>query len=837
MFDRPTKLSMGINYKGLSEPLRDGFSVTRLYRLRRFTEKRPFFFTIHFIAVAMFWTYAMSYSAAIFGDNKFAVQYAPSIAFAAMPVGLLIYPLRLIWIPSAVFGVALLAPIALPFVIQPTWDVLRSDVPHIIALFLGLNVLAALSTGALALFVFARLRGPLAPYTADLALALVLQGTFLFVNLVLVVLLILVMQDLPAQTQDLLGYDEHFRDLAIKRVLRGASATLICQLLFLHRPKSSELFYVLLIIIAFFILGLLHASGFTVNQELEAGLVLLIVTLVVPTSIAPLGIILSVVLYALMTGAFISDRVPVDVIENVADYYGILLLAIGGYILAYRGYLDLRDQTISDSIVRLDTVRDFAGVGVIQVNQLRGTVQLDQTSMRVMGIDTVFSKLDSFYERLSPESQVQLFEIGEVQPGDTYSVVLRVIRGPDDERVIRVFIWAQLVENGEILAYGLILDITEEQSTQRALRNALEDLELRDEKLRRMFSIVSHEIRTPASIMAMLIEDLQSATIAISKPQLTEASHQLLGVLADMRQAVNPEENLAIVKKAYAPAKLAETVRNTYQSQAARHQMDIKLQLGEGAHVLWSGDQMRVKQMIGNLVRNALLHSRGRTVEIGFKRELDAQGQNWTVWTISDDGVGIAPEEVDRLYEPFERGGDDPRNQADGSGLGLYIVKKSVELLGGTINYTQPSSGTCYRIRIPENIATVAEETNKPKRDTSGLSKLHILLAEDNELVARVTKGRLEKIFASVTVAANGAEAFDQAILQQPDVLITDLFMPKLEGDKLIHLLRAAGHDYPMIGWTAATVGSDMDRFKLAGADLVMPKPMDKEALVLFLSK
>ena len=778
----------------------------------------------------------MSYGAAIFGHNAFAVQYSPSISFYVLALGVLIYPTRLIWVPALVFLFALCTPFFLPFVDMSVWHELLVRAPQVVIAFFVVNLIAALIVGVVARETIGLFRSRLLPYTADLLLALLAQVVFFIVNLIMIAIFVNVMKSLPADIQGLVGYDEHYFDLALKRVLRGCAVILVFLLLFLHRPQKLELLYLLPSIFVFSTLGVIHASGFGQSNQMEAGFVIMALALLMPQSIAPLSLVVGVGCYAVLTGTFLTDLVPETPHDNAMDYYGTVLLNLGTYILALRGYMERRLQLARDSIERLDAARDFAGVGIFQVNQKRGMVQLDPTSMRVMGVDTVYTPVRDIYARFAPESRQRMAEMGIVEPGQTYKHVLRVIRGPGDECMIRVFIWAQYAENGAKLAYGLVLDITDEQATESALRHALTDLEARDEKQRRMFSIISHEIRTPASVMAMLIEDLEPLQTAAMKPKLAEASNQLLGVLSDMRQAVNPEENLAVVRSPYVPAELAETVRNTYQAQAKKNHMNIKLKLGAGADVRRIGDQLRTKQLVGNLVRNALLHSRGRTVEIIFEAQPEDDGQMWSVWTVRDDGIGIPPDEVDRLFEPFERGGKDPRNQADGSGLGLYIAKTAVELLGGSITYIERARGACYQIRLPEDIATDVEPVEPTVRDAVDLSVLHVLLVEDNPLVAEVTKTRLNKIFANVTLARNGEDALVMAQANPPDLLITDLFMPKMEGDQLIRALKELDHDYVMIGLTAAAVGNDMDRFTDAGADLVMSKPLDSEALMEFLA-
>ncbi|MFD1807940.1 response regulator [Gemmobacter lanyuensis] len=106
-----------------------------------------------------------------------------------------------------------------------------------------------------------------------------------------------------------------------------------------------------------------------------------------------------------------------------------------------------------------------------------------------------------------------------------------------------------------------------------------------------------------------------------------------------------------------------------------------------------------------------------------------------------------------------------------------------------------------------------------------------MLLAEDNALVADVMRARLEKHVGPVTHAANGREALDLALQMQPDLLITDLFMPEIDGDELIRTLRERGYTRPIIGISAAVVGHDLDRFRAAGASAIMQKPLDTQQL------
>ena len=819
------------------EPLRDGFAVSRLFRLRRTVRNHPFRFLLFFFPVILGWTVAMSYGAALNGPNHFAVQYAPHIAFFTITIGIIIYPTHLFWIPTLVFISMLIVPMILPFARTDDWHALINAAPQVPLVFCLTNGIAGILNGLIAGLAYHQARTRMSPYRADLFLAFAAQGAFFVLNLMSLEILASYMATLSSDIQHLLGFDEYYLDLALKRILRGCTVILVFLLAFLNQPARKDLSYIAPVVLIFLALAVVHENGFGGHPGIEATLVALIISLIIPGPIAPLALAIGVASYAAVTGNFLKDIVPASPLDGYLEYYSVFLLLFLGGVLAYRGYVAHRENTSQLSILRLDAARDFADVGLFVINQNKSVIQLDRTAMRVLGIRESFISVAEGFSKVAPENRDILQTIGVVEPGQSENLVVRIIRRPGDERIARVFVWGERSESGAKLAYGLLLDMTRQHNQQTALREALEDLEQKDEKQRRMFSIVSHEIRTPASVMAMLIDDLSPETLPKSLPKMREASNQLLEVLTDMRQAVNPDQNLAVRLVPYAPADLAETLRNTYQAQAERHRMQIVLTLGAGAAQHRLGDQARLKQLLGNLVRNSLIHSRGRFVEIGYEALPDEDGRLWSHWRVRDDGIGIPPDQVDRLFQPFERGSKDPRTQADGSGLGLYIAKTAVELLGGTIEYVDTGRGACYTLAVPEELTFGTVEPEMPSTAEMDHLDLDVLLVEDNALVAEVMKSLLEKRFTSVSLARSGIEALDYITDSTPDVLITDLFMPEMEGDFLIRTLRERGFEFPMIGLTAATVGDDMERFHNAGADLVLSKPLDIKALLAFLAQ
>ena len=164
-------------------------------------------------------------------------------------------------------------------------------------------------------------------------------------------------------------------------------------------------------------------------------------------------------------------------------------------------------------------------------------------------------------------------------------------------------------------------------------------------------------------------------------------------------------------------------------------------------------------------------------------------------------------------------------------------MKSAVELLGGTISYVQRKRGASYLISVPEPLAADEPDVDVGPSDLPDVLPLDVLLVEENALVADVMIARLAKRFASVSLARNGVEALYQIDANEPDVLLTDLFMPQMEGDALIRQLKGRGVRFRMFGLTAAAVGNDIDRFVDAGAEAVFTKPLDMNDLIVKLTQ
>ena len=224
------------------------------------------------------------------------------------------------------------------------------------------------------------------------------------------------------------------------------------------------------------------------------------------------------------------------------------------------------------------------------------------------------------------------------------------------------------------------------------------------------------------------------------------------------------------------------------------------------------------------------------------------------VFTVKDNGIGIAEDQKEHIFEAFSRVEDSRTSAVAGTGLGLSIVKSYVDMAGGTIHVeSEPGKGTEFILRIPleiQNIQTLPSEEMKKaeekddiqdKEESSMLGGLHVLLVEDNELNREIAQELLETMGAEVDCAENGKEAVDQFTASEPgryDVVLMDLQMPVMDGLEASRQIRGSGREdqnVPIFALSANDGEEDIRNIREAGMNGHLSKPFDVGKVYQFL--
>ncbi len=349
---------------------------------------------------------------------------------------------------------------------------------------------------------------------------------------------------------------------------------------------------------------------------------------------------------------------------------------------------------------------------------------------------------------------------------------------------------------------------------------------------------MSHEIRTPMNGVLGCAELLLNESLPDQHREYVSAikssGEQLLGVINDILDLSKLEAGQVDVQ--LEPTVLGDVCReivDRHRSSASAKGISIRLEFMMDPQMRLITDQNRLRQVLNHLISNAIKFTESGSVIVEVSRTRTSSNLQTILFSVADTGIGIAGEQLTKVFEPFYQADSANSRRYGGTGLGLSLCRQFVRLLGGQINVSSAlGEGSKFAFELTCQLA--ADEPVAVESMQQDLVGLHVLLVEDNIVNQKVAKKLLERLGCSVHVANNGLEAVEWLLEQRCDVVLMDCQMPVMDGLEATRRIRTfakPGAEVPIIAVTANAMAGDREMCIAAGMDDYVPKPIRAEQL------
>ncbi|MCL2127402.1 MAG: ATP-binding protein [Treponema sp.] len=396
---------------------------------------------------------------------------------------------------------------------------------------------------------------------------------------------------------------------------------------------------------------------------------------------------------------------------------------------------------------------------------------------------------------------------------------------------------------------SMITEIKEQNARNAQLR---EEAEAASVAKSTFLANMSHEIRTPLNaVIGMTLVAKKTAADEKTKTAIDEietASKHLLGLLNNVLDMSKIESGkFELVDETFPLGTAMDEVEELILQRCEEKNISLKTSFGEIKNSRVTGDQVRLKQILINLLGNAVKFT-PENGSIGFALDVQEESEKTIKvrFTVTDSGIGMTEEQIGRLFKTFSQADASIFSRFGGTGLGLSISQNLVQMMGGQITVkSRPGEGTAFEFTL---VFPRAEESpvsvKAPEEQIPDLSGRRMLLAEDVEINRVILKELLSETRVSIDEAANGEEvvaAFSSKPQGYYDLVFMDIQMPKMDGYEATRRIRALDRPdagtIPIIAMTASAYREDIKNALAAGMNGHLSKPIEIEAIMRMLAE
>lgn len=396
----------------------------------------------------------------------------------------------------------------------------------------------------------------------------------------------------------------------------------------------------------------------------------------------------------------------------------------------------------------------------------------------------------------------------------------------------------------------LILDVTETRKYIEEIKRVREQAEQANIAKSAFLANMSHEIRTPMNAIVglsdVIMEESRGRKVYEYACDIKSSSRNLLTLINDILDLSKVEAGkMELVTGEYHVKTLVNEVLNMMDIVASQHGLKMRSEFDMSIPCRYLGDEGRIKQILINILNNALKFTKEGHVGISVTGiPGDTEDTQWLHFRVEDTGCGIREEDMERIFENF-RQVDSRRNRSvEGTGLGLSITQRLVELMQGVIEVESVyGEGTVFTVKIPQKIVDARPLSEVPEAEVKREEKLEpfvaekckVLVVDDNRVNRKVARILLQSYGMEIDDADSGKEAINLVRKTCYDIIFMDHMMPEMDGIETVQIIRTEcgenGTSPIIIALTANAMGGVREEFLKNGFQAFLTKPLDRRML------
>lgn len=478
-------------------------------------------------------------------------------------------------------------------------------------------------------------------------------------------------------------------------------------------------------------------------------------------------------------------------------------------------------ENLPDIVARYDRVGRFVSVNpAVEIYSQRSRAEMLGKTHAEVGFP-----VDACAKWDEPIGDV--FRTGRAVDGD--------IPGFDPDRVFHWRLTPEFDDQGNVrTVLAIARDVTDRKRHEEELDALRRKAESANQTKSEFLANMSHEIRTPLNGVLGMLQLLEITDLTQEQSEYVHmaisSSTRLTRLLSDILDLSKIESNkLQVHVVEFGLADLLDSVRDIFALDAQRKGLELDLAVDPDVPPTLLGDENRVRQILFNLVGNAVkftLHG-GVRVRVALGEKI-----GWIRCSVRDTGVGIPESHLADIFDPFTQVNGSRVRSHQGAGLGLAIVKRLVDILGGEISLSSVlGEGSLFEVHLPLAAGTARAIGREDAEQSPELHEMRILLVEDDVVNQLAMKKMLENLGCTVRVSNNGQEALQNVAEHDVDAILMDIQMPVMDGlqaTKAIRTSRALGcrSAVPIIALTAYAMAGDREVFMAAGMNAYLSKPV-----------